>query len=447
MRRRAESPRDLARRVLFRVSGGAYANLTLLGELDRAEQLEELDRRLVTYLVYGTLKWQRRIDHALSVCAPRGLGKLDPRTLDILRLGAFQLLFSRIPSHAAVDDAVTAVRRLRGERLGNFANALLRRLAREGEPALPPVAEPDAHLGISESAPDWLVARLLRQVGVDETRRVLAGFNAPAPLWMRVNRVKTSIEEVERLLRAEQPDLALGHSPLTTDALRFDEVKSPLATRVFREGLVTVQDLAAQLVALLVAPEPGERILDACGGVGGKATHLAALAQDRAEIDSADSSTRKLELSRDLCLRLGVSSVRHLACDLTSPQAALRPEYDRVLLDAPCSGLGVLRRHPELKWRRRPEEVKGLVELQARLLRALAPRVRCGGLLVYAVCTFTEEEGPKQIADFLSHHQEFRREPLLDSFAAVQGQEGALETWPHRDDADAFYAVRLRRMG
>jgi 16S rRNA (cytosine967-C5)-methyltransferase len=446
MTRSGQSPRDVARRILFRATDGAYANLTLSGELDRAERLDEPDRRLVTHLVYGTLKWQRRLDHALAAYAPRGLSKLDPRTRDILRLGAFQLLHSRVPAHAAVDDAVTAVRLLRGERLGNFVNALLRRLAREGEPPLPPVAEPVTHLGVAESAPDWLVERLLGRWGFDDTQRLLRALNAPAPLWMRVNRKRAQAAEIERLVREEQPEAALGRSPLSTDALRFDEVVAPLSTRAFREGFVTVQDLAAQLVSLLVAPEPGELILDACGGVGGKSTHLAVLADDRAEIDAADLSARKLELSRDLSRRLGVTSVRHLECDLTDPKAVLRTDYHRVLIDAPCSGLGVLRRHPEAKWRRRPAEIAALVELQARLLGAVAPRVRPGGLLVYSVCTFTEEEGPKQIAQFLSRHPAFVCEPLPEALSSVGGAGGALETWPHRDDADAFYAVRLRRM-
>src|SRR5262249_41771613 len=171
--------------------------------------------------------------------------------------------------------------------------------------------------------------------------------------------------------------------------------------------LITAQDVAAQLVGRLAGAAPGERILDACAGVGGKSTHLAELSGDRAAIDAADLSRQKLDLAEDGARRLGLRGIRAVPADLTAPAAPLAAAYDRVLLDAPCSGLGVLRRHPEGKWRRRPEEIPALAALQARLLDALAPRVRPGGALVYSVCTFTDEEGPAQVARFLAAHPEF----------------------------------------
>jgi 16S rRNA (cytosine967-C5)-methyltransferase len=186
-------------------------------------------------------------------------------------------------------------------------------------------------------------------------------------------------------------------------------------------------------VAHLVDPQPGERLLDACAGVGGKSTHLAALSGDRAHIDAADVSPRKLELAGELARRLGVTSIRAITCDLTDPQAPLAPTYDRILLDAPCSGLGVLRRHPEAKWRRQPSDLPSLAALQARLLDALVPRLKPGGVLVYSVCTYTDEEGPRQLERLLAAH------PGL----TVEG--APMTTWPHREDADAFWAVRLRR--
>jgi 16S rRNA (cytosine967-C5)-methyltransferase len=217
------------------------------------------------------------------------------------------------------------------------------------------------------------------------------------------------------------------------EAFRVDGAGDVAVLPAFAAGLVTAQDVAAQAVARLVAPVAGERLLDACAGVGGKSSHLAALAGDAAPIDSADISERKLQLGADLAHRLGVTSTKSIVCDLTDPRAPLQPSYDRVLLDAPCSGLGVLRRHPEAKWRRTPADAVALAALQARLLGALAPRVRPGGVLVYSVCTFTDAEGPAQVARFLAAHPDFRAEG------------DALRTWPHRDDADGFFAVRFVR--
>jgi 16S rRNA (cytosine967-C5)-methyltransferase len=428
--------RETARRVLARVSDGAYATLALSGELAHA-RLSPLDRALATELTYGVLKRRLRLDHALAAYAPRGLDSLDERVLDALRLAAYQLLFLRVPAHAAVDDAVGAIKKLRGAKLAGFANALLRRLARDGEPAPPPETQLPARLSVVESAPPWLVDEALRRFGPVEAQAFLAALNLPAPLWLRANTLKTSRAEAMRAVAAARPDAVLRESPVVPEAFVVEGAGDPSALPPFAAGLVTAQDVAAQLIARLVAPRPGERILDACAGVGGKSTHLAALANDEARIDSADLSERKLELATDTARRLGVTSLVPIVCDLSRADAPLAPAYDRVLLDAPCSGLGVLRRHPEAKWRKSASElqadVRALAELQSRILVALAPRVKPGGTLVYAVCTFSDAEGPEQLAHFLQQQPQFS---VVDE---------PLRTWPHRDDADAFFAVKLAR--
>jgi len=396
--------------------------------------------------VYGALKRRLRLDHALAALAPRGLDGLDARTLDALRLGAYQILFLRVPAHAAVDDAVEAVKHARGAKLAGFANALLRRLAREGEPAPPPESELAAHLSVVESAPRWLVDEALRRFAADEARAFLASLNAPAPLWLRASTLRGTRDELRALLAAERPSARFEPSPLADDALRAEGAGDLFHSRAYAEGRFLAQDVAAQLVALLVEPRAGESLLDACAGVGGKSTHLAALTGGGARIDAADLSERKLELCADHARRLGAPSISTVTCDLTDARAPLSPSYDRVLLDAPCTGLGVLRRHPEAKWRRAPGDAARLAELQGELLAVLSGRVRAGGLLVYSVCTFTDEEGPRQIAAFCAAHPEFTVEPPSDPrLAALCGADGALRTWPHRHDADAFFAVRLRK--
>jgi 16S rRNA (cytosine967-C5)-methyltransferase len=438
--------RELARRVLARVEEGAYATLALSGELQRARTLPDGDRGLATELVYGVLKRRARLDFALAAYAPRGLDSLDARVLDALRLGAYQILFLRVPSHAAVDDAVEAVKHARGAKLAGFANALLRRLSREGEPPPPDAKDLVAHLQVVESAPAWLVQHAIGLLGPDEARAYLAALNTPAPVWLRANTLRATRDELAARLTAERPAATLATSPLAPDALRIDGGGDPTQTRAFAEGLCTAQDLATQLVGRLVEPRAGERLLDACAGVGGKSTHLAQLAGDRASIDSADLSERKLELAADAARRLGVGSLHPVVCDLTDEKAPLQPSYDRILLDAPCTGLGVLRRHPEAKWRRAPGDARALAELQAQMLAALAPRVAPNGLLVYSVCTNTAEEGPAQLRAFLAARPQFAVEPLPEGLAALADADGALRSWPHRHDADAFYAVRLRRL-
>ncbi|HWN70558.1 MAG TPA: transcription antitermination factor NusB, partial [Haliangium sp.] len=427
-----------------------------------------------------------------SALTPRGLSKVSPAALAILRVAAYELLFlDRIPAHAAVSSAVTAVQKLGGPRLAGFANGVLRRLAREGEPPLPPASDLRAHLTVACSLPRWMVDRLADELGEDELAAAATALNEPAPLTLRAQRLRTDRAALTARLQADHPDVALQPSPWAPQALLAHGLGDPERSPAFAEGLVTVQDVGAQLVGHLLAPAPGMRVLDACAGVGGKSTHLAELAGDQAIIDAVDISPVKLGLCADTARRLGLTSVRTACVDLTAaaPEGAsdawraagLADAYDAAVLDAPCTGLGVLRRHPEAKLRLAPDDIGRLSALQARLLDAVAARVRPGGVLVYSVCTFTREEGPERIEAFLATHPEFALEPppvapavtatvatadpaatartdAVDwqGLAGVQAGEGAdgaapapvpaqFRTWPHRHGADGFFLARLRR--
>ena len=427
--RRPTTARQVARRVLQRVGKAAWASLTLDAELGRAG-LEPRDRALATELVYGVLRRRSRLDRALGAFAPRGLGGLDPVTLDALRVGAYELLFLRVPPHAAVDEAVEAVKGARGARLAAFANALLRQLAGRGEP--PPPEDPVEALLALESCPRWIYAELAALLGPAEAADLVRALSQPAPLGLRVARRAAPAEVVTRL-RAERPDAAICPSPLVPRGLLVRGGGALHETAAYREGLVTVQDPGAQLAAALVEAQPGERILDACAGVGGKALQMADETGSAARIDAVDLSAQKLALLQENRLRLGVSGITTRKLDLRQPLPPGLGPYDRILLDAPCTGLGTLRRHPEAKWRRSADEVPRLAALQADLLENVTERLRPGGVLVYSVCTLTRREGPERIEAFLGRHSDLEREgePRL--------------VLPHRDLADGFYLCRLRK--
>ncbi len=445
--------REVALRVLRRVEEGAYVNLALDGESVRA-RLSPLDRRLLSALVYGVLKGRARLDYALAAHAPRGIAKLDETTLDVLRLGALQLLELRTPAHAAVDETVDALRRLRGPKLAGFANALLRKLASAGAPAAPS-GPPARRLSVMTGAPEWVVEAAIARLGEAEAEALLFAEGKAAPLWLRINRKRIApnrdVELGARLLaelaRGSGTEATVTPSELVPGALALRSADGIFDTPSYVEGLVTAQDLGAQLVGALLDPQPGENVLDACAGLGGKSTHLAERMDDRGRVDAADSSARKLELGADHARRLGLGIIRSIEADLLDPNAPLLPHYDRVLLDAPCSGLGVARRHPEVRLRKGEKEIASLAALQAKLLDRVADRVRPGGVLVYAVCTYTDEEGPAQVNSFLARRREFTRDDEAPMPGPLRGRgaAGELRTWPHRDDADAFFAVRLRR--
>ena len=428
------SARDVARRVLDRVDkDGAWATLALDAELSRSG-LDERDRRLASELVYGVLRNRARIDRALGAHAD--LSRTPPKVRTALRVAAHQLLFlDRVPAYAAVDDAVAAARNIGGQKLGGFANAVLRKLTTSKEPPLP--TDPLARIEIEYSLPRWMVDELAASMSSSSPSsspslspslsEIAAAFAQPAALIARVNTRKTTRDALVEELRAE--GIAAAPMPRVPSALVLDNAGEPGKSASFIAGKWTVQDAGAQLVGHIAATggRAGMRVLDACAGVGGKSAHLAELL-DGAVIDAADQSKTKLGLCEETVQRLGLRGITTRACDLTDPKAPLADAYDLVVLDAPCSGLGVLRRHPDAKWRLTPDTVPRLGGLQRDLLDAVVKRLATGGTLVYSVCTFTRTEGPDQIAALLKRHP---------GLALVDEQR----TWP--PEADAFYIARL----
>ncbi len=416
--------RDVARRVLDRVDkDGAWATPTLDGELARSG-LDERDRRLVAEIVYGVLRHRARIDRAIAAHAD--LKRTPPRVVTALRVAAYQLLLlDRVPGYAAVDDAVHAARAAGGAKLAGFCNAVLRKVSTAREPALP--ADPRARAELAHSLPRWITDELAAAAGDDRLDELAAAFALPAPIIARANALRTTREAlIDELAAAGVTATPVAAAAM---ALRLDGLGDPARSASFTAGRWTVQDTGAQLVGLVAAPRAGQRILDACAGVGGKSTHLAELSGDAAPIDAADQSATKLELAAQTARRLGITSLCRHVCDLLDPAAPLAPAYDLIVLDAPCSGLGVLRRHPDAKWRLQPGDVPRLAAIQRQLLDAMVARLAPGGALVYSVCTFTRAEGPDQVAALVER-----------TGLRVVAEH---RTWP--PDCDAFYLARLER--
>jgi 16S rRNA (cytosine967-C5)-methyltransferase len=460
--------RALARAVLERVeTEAAFANRALSAALDRARSLPPEERSLATELVYGVLRRQARLDRALEAIAVRGLGKIDLRVRIILRVAAYQILFlDRIPAYAAVNEAVDAVKQLRGgprggarggskaratdpSKLVGLTNALLRRLGERGEPPLPdPATDPLGHLVDAAGLPEWMARLALIELPAADAIAFADTIGAPAPLAVRVNTLRIDRAGLAARLVAERPGAEIVESAIAPHALLLRHMDSPFDTQAFGEGLFVVEDVGAQVVVELCGAAPGERILDACAGMGGKSVHLAALAGNQATIHAVDVAPAKLGQARELGRRLGVQGLDTFAADLTGAWPADRAaRYHRVLLDAPCAGLGVLRRHPEALSRRAPEDLGVMAEQQARMLKVLAPLVLPGGSLTYSVCTFDRQECEAVVEDFLRSHPRFRVEAPQGgsiAWAALTDPAGFVRTWPQRHDADAFFAVRLR---
>ncbi|HXJ21487.1 MAG TPA: 16S rRNA (cytosine(967)-C(5))-methyltransferase RsmB [Polyangia bacterium] len=455
----ATSGRDLARAVLLRVErDGAFAGRALAAALERAPGMSAPDRGLATELVYGVLRRRARLDRAIAALARKGIDALDLEVRIALRVGGYQLLFlDRVPAYAAVSDAVEACKQARGRGAAGFANAVLRKLARGNEPPLPAAAgDPAAFLEIAVGFPPWLARLTLAELPVADAIAFGEASAAAPPVTLRANTPRIGREALLERLRAERPEARLATSEIAPDAVLARGLEAPAATGAWRDGLFAVQDAGAQVIAELCGAAPGERILDACAGLGGKTAHLLALAGGRAQVDAADLSQAKLREAGQTLERLGLGPVRSVVADLTRPLAGELSGYDRVLLDAPCSGLGVLRRHPEALLRRTPADLAALAIAQRRMLDVVSTALRPGGLLVYAVCTFDRAECEEVVAGFLGEHPSFALEPAAAAGGRVAWDRltiaggplaAAIRTWPQRDDADGFFAVRLRRAG
>jgi 16S rRNA (cytosine967-C5)-methyltransferase len=433
----SSSARQVARDVLARVEAGEFASLALDAELG-SSGLDSRDRSLATELTYGVLRYRSRLDRALAKVSRSGLSRVKKDVRIALRVAAYQLLFlDRVPDHAAVNDAVSAVSR-RGKSVRGFVNGLLRSLVRDGEAPLPAPGPDSAaeHFAMPQPLMSDLVAALPQDSDVFEATRAL---NSRPPLWLRPNPERASADQVGAELE--------GSTLHPTGAVRIEAGGSPDRLPGWSQGRFTVQDLAAQWVGLVAAPPRGGRVLDACAGVGGKTTHLAELVGPDGKVDAVDQSADKLAKLRAAATRLGLAErIRVITADLEAEVSELASDYQVVVIDAPCTGIGVMRRHPEIKWRDSRVNLDQLLVTQRKLLASLAPRVAVGGALVYAVCSFRAEEGAQQVEAFLADHPEFELDVEAPPGVPLgRHHAGYLQTWPHLDDADAFFAARLIR--
>lgn len=435
-------PRAIAWSVLRAVERGAFADAELARQL-RGMALDDRDRALATQLVYGTLAWQGLCDHILATLE-RPAARLDAAVRCLLRMALYQVTkLERVPDFAVVDTAVELAKRHKRGAAG-LVNALLRSFLRSGKDArLPPASDVAARLAVAGSHPRWLVERWLAQLGTEETAALLEADNRPAPTVLRVNRRRGDRDAAIAALDGE--GCAARPARYVGDAIEI-ELRGPLdRLRAHRAGLVTAQGEASQLVGLMI-PAGSASVLDACAAPGGKATHVAERTGGRVvAVDQAAAGTVAI---RRQAARLGVD-VAVVRADARHLPLRRDASFDAVLVDAPCSGLGTLRQHPEIRWRRQPRDVARLTALQSAILDAAAARVRPAGVLVYATCTTLAEENERQIGAFVARNADFAiddpRPDLPPASGSLVDEDLFLRTWPHRHGLDGFFAARLRR--
>jgi 16S rRNA (cytosine967-C5)-methyltransferase len=422
--------------ILLKVAGGSFSSTLLASE---EPCLSLLDRALCHELVLGVLRWQLNLDRCIEHFANRKVESLDQPVRVALRLGLYQLRFlSRIPASAAVNESVNLVHLARLSSARSFVNAVLRRASRE--PQYDPVDQAgntNERISIETSHPLWLIERWTTRFGLEETAAFARANNETPPTTFRI--VKSKANKLEVLDRLNSAGATLESSKVVPEAWRVSG-----ATSVLRElvelGLIYLQDEASQLVAHLVDAKAGEKILDLCAAPGGKTTLLAANAQDKALVIAGDFSSQRLETLRRTVIQQQLASIIPMVLDGTSslPFAAV---FDRVLVDAPCSGTGTLRHNPEIRWRITETDILKLASEQKKMLMNAARVVKPGGRLIYSTCSVEPEENEEVVADFLQSADEFRIVPQ-PSFAT---ESGSIRTWPQHNGTDGFFVTLFER--
>lgn len=427
----------------------AYLNL-VLNRILSGISLSDAERSLFTELAYGVMQRRNTLDWVLSLFLNRPMEKLTIWIRNILRMGVYQLLYlPRIPDSAAVDEAVKLAYRYGHRGVASLVNAVLRKVSAE-KGSLPwPSREEDPalYLSLRHSYPLWMVERWMENMGFEEAEAFCAAGNKVPPLTVRTNTLKLSKAELKKRLELE----GVGAEDLVyaPEGLHLKLNKRLVELESFREGLFQVQGESSMLVAPLLNPQPGESVLDLCSAPGGKTVHLGILMQNRGNIVAADLYPQRLKLVQDAARRQGIDIINIEKLDGRSVNPDKEGAFQRVLVDVPCSGLGVIRRKGDLKWRRRPEDILSLAELQLQLLKGAFKYLCRGGVLLYSACTTEPEETTGVIEKFLAAEPSAKPvtlSPLLpEKLRGEEKREGMLYLWPHKHNLDGFFLARIRK--
>jgi 16S rRNA (cytosine967-C5)-methyltransferase len=439
------TPRQLAFIALKEVHKGAYTDVALDRVLQKYK-LPDNDRRLMTELVYGSVRRQRTLNAIIDQLATKRTDQQPKDLRTILHLGFYQLRYQeRIPVSAAVNTTVELAKENGFPGLTGFVNGLLRQYLRLTEKSSEPLQLPEnpvERLGIIHSFPDWIIEVWLKELGFEETEKLCIWMNQTPTIDLRVNILRSSLEEVESAF--ESAGVLVKRIPHLPQALRLIGNNGAIPHLPgFREGWWTVQDSSAQLVGHLLDPQPRDVVIDVCAAPGGKTTHIAELMGDKGKIYACDQTASRLRKLKENAQRLHLQSIEIFTGDSRNlPQ--FYQTADRVLLDAPCSGLGTMHRHADARWRQTPDSVQKLSQLQKELLSHNATFVKTGGVLVYATCTLHPAENEQIISEFLAANPDWQIDPhpfnLIDS-----GASDWLKVWPHQQDMDGFFMVCLRK--
>jgi 16S rRNA (cytosine967-C5)-methyltransferase len=427
--------REVALDVLIRIEQDqSYSNLLLNQTLQKVD-LDKQDIGLATEIVYGTIQRLNTIDYFLKRFVVKGIAKLDPWVRSLLRLSYYQMVYlDRVPDHAIVTEAVNLAKKRGHSGISGMVNGVLRNVIRQKDTLQLPNGLPMVErIALTYSHPEWMVKRWIRQLGEARTEQLCEANNKPPHVSIRTNTMKLSRNGLVALLN--EAGLEAVPSQLASDGIIVKGGGNMALTAWYAEGLFSIQDESSMLVAETIDAQPGEKILDCCAAPGGKTAHIAETMKDHGEIWACDIHEHKQNLIREQAARLGLTSIHTKVSDARELQAHFEAgSFDRILLDAPCSGLGVIRRKPDMKWNKHEQDLDEVCLIQRELLEKVHPLLRSGGVLVYSTCTMEYNENEGMVRAFLDKHPEFEWD-----------QPKPLEIFPYEYMSDGFFIARLRK--
>lgn len=443
-----DKPRQIALTVLYKIDKeNAYSNIALDEELRKNRKiLNEKDIGLISEIVYGTTTWKLTLDTIIKKYSKLKIEKLSKWILNILRMGSYQIVFlDKIPKSAAVNESVNLAKRYGHPASANFVNAVLRKIDKKDYEEMFKIEEPIEKIMKTTSTPKWLIEELLEEKTLQEVEEICKSYNEKPNLSIRVNTLKTNKDYIINELKKLKINVKQG---ILEDFLVAEKIKQIEKLEIFQKGLCTIQDVTAGLVALVLEPKEGENILDACSAPGGKTSYLAQLMKNKGKIEAWDIHPHRTKLVEETAKRLGIKIIKTNVKDATLKEENIE-KFDKILLDVPCLGTGVIRRKPDIKWKHNQTDIEKITKIQKLILKNCSAYLKEGGELVYSTCSILKKENEDIIYDFLEKEHDFIIEPIKidkrNAFSNYCEKTGYIKVLPN-ENMDGFFICKLKKI-
>ena len=431
--------REIALKTLYKIDKEeAYSNIALDENIkENKNKLDDRDTGFISEIVYGVTSWKLTIDEIIKKYSKLKLKKISPWILNILRMGIYQIIFlDKVPKSAAVNESVNLAKRYGHKGSSNFVNAILRKVDKKDYESFAEIENPIERISKTTSMPVWIIEELLKENDIKKVEEICKASNIKPKVTIRINCLKTNKEELENLLK--EINITFQEGKLE-DFLILEKAKNIEQLDLFKQGYFTVQDEGAGLIAKIVNPKPNERILDACSSPGGKTTYMAELMEDKGEIIAWDLHPHRVQLVEKNAKRLDIHMIKAECQDAMIYKEEYKEKFDKILLDVPCLGMGVLKRKPDIKWKRKAEDIKEITQIQQNILETCSKYLKPKGQMVYSTCSIFQEENDKVIEKFLKNNQNFEYVKIskIENRSKIQLYQN--------DETDGFFICKVQK--